>query len=237
MSKKFWLCIWFLFIPSILLHFSFPVTLDLFFLGFVDIYCYFVLLYPGLELQFCSSFSRFVFGSFWPLCLFSCVKSFHLCIWFGFILFWTEKNVTFVWFSFFVAYGLFCLLCGFVFLFILMSKKLFTFVFGSFLFPLFLCILLFRLLFTFFFLGFAKRLLLFCSPIQVSIFLHLSFSVTLYLFFLGIANVCCYFVLLSRFGTTILLFFFDCFHWPSLYLVPFDSLPICWFLKTSLITK
>ena len=92
MSKKFWLCIWFLFIPSILLHFSFPVTLNLFFLGFAYVCCYFVLLYPGLKLRFCSSFSRFVFCSFWPLCSFSCVKSFHLCIWFGFILLWTGKK-------------------------------------------------------------------------------------------------------------------------------------------------
>ena len=103
MSKKFWLCIWFLFIPSILLHFSFPVTLDLFFLGFADVCCYFVLLYPSLELRFCSFFFRFVFGSFWPLCSFSCVKSFHLCIWFLCILLWTEKlkkGGTFVWFWF-----------------------------------------------------------------------------------------------------------------------------------------
>ena len=120
--------------PSILLHFSFPVTDDLFLLGFVDVCCYFVLLYPGLELRFCSSFSRFVFGSFWPLCWFSCVKSFHLCICFFYVYCSGLGNSKKVWplsDSDLVRYCLCGLLYRFAFFFVLMSKNLWLSLYSS----------------------------------------------------------------------------------------------------------
>ena len=61
--------------------------------------------------------------------------------------------------------------------------------------------------------------MLFCSPIQVSIFLHLSFLVTLYLFLFGFANSCCYFVL-SRFWTMLC----------SSFLIAFIDQVCIWFL-------
>ena len=88
-----------------------------------------------------------------------------------------------------------------------------------------------------FFLGFANVCCYFVLLSRFLFFCIFLFRLLFTFFFFGFANVCCYFVLLSRFWTALLLFFFDYFHWPSLYLVPFDSLPICWFLKTPLITK
>ena len=163
-----------------------------FFLGFADVCCYFVLLYPGLELRFCCSYSRFVFGSSWPLCWLSCVKSFHLCIWFLCILLWTEKlkkGMTFVWFWFWFGLVLYCF--G--------LKTNVGFVWFSF------CCLLFIL-----------PPLWFCVSVRFDwclksfylciwfLFYSLYFLASFFSgyslpFFLGFPNVCCYFVLLSRF--------------------------------------
>ena len=71
---------------------------------------------------------------------------------------------------------------------------------------------------------------IFFSYIQVSIFVQLFFPdcscLPLFAKPKRFANVCCCFVL-TTFWAMHLLFFFHSFHSPSLYLVPFDSLPIC----------
>ena len=239
--------------PYILLRISFPVTDDLFFLGFADVCCYFVLLYPGLELRFCCSYSRFVFGSSWPLCWLSCVKSFHLCIWFLCILLWTEKlkkGVTFVWFWFGLVLYYFGLKTNVTFVWFSFCSLLFILPplwfcvsvrFDWCLKSFYLCIwfLFYSLYFSAsffsgyslpFFWGFANVCCYFVLLSRFLFFCIFLFRLLFTFFFFGFANVCCYFVLLSRFWTALLLFFFDYFHWPSLYLVPFDSLPICLFL-------